>query len=162
MEETFSEFSAFVTKYLNDDYETIMSSTSKDYGRALKALREREVFELQLKQSNGSLPVFSAYLDWERTSSKSSIPRLTQTLFERALVIYWQQPSIWQDYASFAVRQFQMALIENRSKRNSMILKLYRSLKGRLAIVPGVEIFGAFIFVFKPRWITILSKISSR
>ena len=162
MEETFSEFSAFVTKFLNDDYETIMSSTSKDYGRALKALREREVFELQLKQSNGSLSVFSAYLDWERTSSKSSIPRLTQTLFERALVIYWQQPSIWQDYASFAVRQFQMALIENRSKRNSMTLKLYRSLKRRLAIVPGVEIFGAFIFVFKPRWIIILSKISSR
>ena len=111
MEETFAEFSAFVTKYINDDYESVMSSTSKDYGKALQALRDREVFELQLQQSNASLPVFAAYLDWERSSSKSSIPQLTQTLFERALVIYWQQPSIWQDYAYFAVRRLRMELI---------------------------------------------------
>jgi|SRR5277367_3095313 hypothetical protein len=126
MEETFSEFSAFVTKYINDEYETIMSSTSKDYGKALKALREREAFELQLQQSNASLPVFSAYLDWER--SKSSIPRLTQSLFERALVTLWPQPSIWQDYAHFAVRQFQMALKRMyRSKSGSMIQRWYPS-----------------------------------
>jgi len=111
MEETFSEFSAFVTKYLNDEYEQIMSSASKEYGKAIRTLRERELFELQLQQSNGSLPVFSAYLDSER-SSKSSLPRLTQTLFERALVIYWQQPSIWEDYAYFAVRLLQMILIK--------------------------------------------------
>jgi hypothetical protein len=93
---------------MNDQYEETMSSTSKEYGKALKALREREVFELQLKQSNGSLPIFFAYLDWERSlSPKSSNPRLTQTLFERALVIYCLQPSLWQDYASFAVIQLQ-------------------------------------------------------
>jgi len=162
MEDTFSEFSAFVTKYINDEYETIMSSTSKDYGKALKALREREVFELRLQQSNASLSAFSAYLDWERSSPKSSIPPLTQTLFERALVIHWQESSIWQDYIHFAVCKFQMALIgKYRSKRSSMIQKLYPSLSGRLAIVPGVEIFGRFIFAFSPRWTTIPSKISS-
>ena len=163
MEDTFSEFSAFVTKYINDEYETIMSSTSKDYGKALKALREREVFELRLQQSNASLSAFSAYLDWERSSPKSSIPPLTQTLFERALVIHWQESSIWQDYIYFAVWPFPMALIgKYRSKRSLMIQRWYPSLSGRLAIVPGVEIFGRFIFAFSPRWITIPSKISSQ
>jgi hypothetical protein len=160
MEDTFSEFSAFVTKNINDEYEKIMSSTSKDYGKALKALREREVFELRLQQSNASLSAFLVYLDWERSSTKSSIPRLTQTLFERALVIHWQESSIWQDYIYFAVWPFPMALIgKYRSKRSSMIQRWYPSLSGRLAIVPGVEIFGHFIFDFSPRWTTIPSKI---
>jgi hypothetical protein len=104
MEETFSEFSAFVTKYSNDTYESTMSSTSKEYGKALKALREREVFELQLIQSNGSFEVFSAYLEWEQSSSpKVRNSRLTQSLFERAMVMHWQQPSIWEDYAYYGV-----------------------------------------------------------
>lgn len=104
MEETFSEFSAFITKYSNDNYESIMSSTSKEYGKALKALREREVFELQLIQSKGSFEVISAYLEWEQSSSpKVHNARVTQSLFERALIIYWQQPSIWVDYIYYGV-----------------------------------------------------------
>ena len=107
MEETYSEFSAFVGKYSNDTYESTMSSTSKEYGKALKALREREVFELQLNQSNHSFEAFSAYLDWEQSSvPKTQNPRLAQTLFERTLVIYWQQPSTWEDYVYYAVRSF--------------------------------------------------------
>ena|ERR1700694_2573721 len=103
MEETFSDFSAFVTKYSNDTYEATMSSTSKDYGKALKALREREVFELQLKQTTGSYQVYVAYLEWEQTAAKVQNPRMVQTLFERALVTFWQQPSIWEDYAYYTV-----------------------------------------------------------
>jgi hypothetical protein len=104
MEETYAEFSAFVGKYSNETYEATMSSASKKYGKALKALREREVYELQLLQSNGSYDVFSAYLCWEQaSSSKSHHPRLVQMLFERTLVIYWQDQSIWEDYAYYAV-----------------------------------------------------------
>jgi hypothetical protein len=103
MEQTFSEFSAFVTKYSNDTYESTMSSASKEYGKALKALREREVFELQLQQSSGSYQVFLAYLDWEKYSAKPHNLHLTQTLFERALLIYWQQPSLWEDYSYYLV-----------------------------------------------------------
>jgi squamous cell carcinoma antigen recognized by T-cells 3 len=103
MEATFSDFSAFVTKYRNDKYEATMSSTSKDYGKALKALREREIFELKLKQSNGSFEVFAAYLQWEQTAAKVQNPLLIQALFERTLVTYWQQPNIWEDYANYIV-----------------------------------------------------------
>src|SRR5436190_6784397 len=107
MEETYSEFSVFVGEYSNDTYESTMSSTSKEYGKALKALREREVFELQLHQSNQSFEAFSAYLNWEQSSApKSQNPRLAQILFERTLVIYWQQQSTWEDYVYFAVRSF--------------------------------------------------------
>ena len=81
-----------------------MSSTSKDYGKALKALREREIYELQLSQTNGSYEVYSAYLEWELSSTaKVQLPRLTQMLFERILVTYWQQDSLWQEYAYFGV-----------------------------------------------------------
>lgn len=107
MEETYSDFSAFVGKYSNDTYESTMSSTSREYGKALKALREREVFELQLNKSNYSFDAFSAYLDWEQSSGfKSQNPRMVQTLFERTLVIYWQQQSTWEDYVYYAVRSF--------------------------------------------------------
>ena len=103
LEETYSDFSAFVTKYNNDDYQRIMSVTTKTYGKSLKALRERELYELQLSRSSGSFEVFSAYLEWEQSSAKVKIPELIQTLFERALVTFWQQPSIWEDYATFGV-----------------------------------------------------------
>jgi hypothetical protein len=103
LEETYSDFSAFVTKYSNDTYQPIMASTSKEYGKALKALREREIFELQLTQSNGSYQVFSAYLEWEQAAAKTKIPRLTQTLFERTLVAFWQQSSLWEDYVYYGV-----------------------------------------------------------
>ena len=75
MEETYSDFSAFVGKYSNDTYESTMSSTSREYGKALKALREREVFELQLNQSKHSFEAFSAYLDWEQ----SSAPKISES-----------------------------------------------------------------------------------
>jgi squamous cell carcinoma antigen recognized by T-cells 3 len=108
MEETQAEFSAFVTKYNNDQYESIMTSTSKEYGKALKALREREVYELQLIQTNSSYEVYSAYLEWElSTSAKVQIPRLTQMLFERVLVTYWQQDELWQEYVYFGVLSLQ-------------------------------------------------------
>jgi hypothetical protein len=104
MEETHAEFSAFTTKYNNHKYESIMSSSSKEYGKALKALREREIYELQLSQTNGSYEVFSAYLEWElSTNAKVQLPRLTQMLFERTLVTYWQQDALWQEYAYFGV-----------------------------------------------------------
>ena len=103
MEETFSDFSAFVTRYNNDIYEAVMSSTSKGYGKALKALRERELFELQLKQSNGSYEAYLAYIEFELSSAKVQIPRLTQTLFERVLCIFWQQQPLWLEYISYAV-----------------------------------------------------------
>lgn len=104
MEDTYSEFSAFIGKYSNDTYEATMSSSSKEYGKGLKALREREVFELQLVQSHGSYEIFSAYLNWEQSSSpKYHNPRLVQALFERTLVLYWQQHSVWEDYAYYAV-----------------------------------------------------------
>jgi len=104
IEETFQEFSSFVSKHQNDNYEKIMSSASKDYGKALKAVREREVFELQLTQTNYSYETFSAYLQWEMSNSpKAHITPLTKTLFERALVTWWQQAPIWEDYAHFVV-----------------------------------------------------------
>jgi len=104
MEDTYQEFSSFISKHHNDDYEKIMSSTSKDYGKALKALREREIFELQLTQTNYSYEAYSAYLQWELSNGpKIHITPLTKTLFERALVTWWQQGSVWEDYASFAV-----------------------------------------------------------
>lgn len=87
-----------------------MSATSKDYGKSLKALREREIFELQLTQSNGSYEVFSAYIEWEQSSAKVKIPRLTQTLFERCLVVYWQQTTVWEDYTYYAVYIVQLGV----------------------------------------------------
>ena len=81
-----------------------MSSSSKDYGKSLRGLREREDFELQVRQSGGSLETFSAYLDWELSSApKFHNSRLVQTLFERTLVIHWQQQAIWDDYVYYAV-----------------------------------------------------------
>jgi|SRR5271156_744223 len=103
MEETFSEFSAFVTQYSNDTYEATMMSAAKEYGKALKAFRERELYEFQLSKSNGSFEVYSTYLEWEQTAAKHQNPRLTQALFERALATYWQIYTIWEDYAYYGV-----------------------------------------------------------
>ena len=80
-----------------------MASASKEYGKSLKALRDREIFELQLKQSNGSLDVYAAYLEWEQSAANVQMPLLTRALFERTLATYWQQPTLWEDFVYFAV-----------------------------------------------------------
>jgi squamous cell carcinoma antigen recognized by T-cells 3 len=118
MEETHAEFSAFVTKYNNDSYEAIMSSASKDYGKALKALREREFFELQLQHSGGSYEAYLSYIQWEQsTTKKVFIPALLRTLFERALVTHWQQPSLWDEYVHFAVYLMEIDLISQIQRK---------------------------------------------
>lgn len=99
-----------------------MTSASKGYGNALKALREREIFELQVTQSNGSYEVYSAYLEFELSSAKVQIPRLTQILFERILRIFWQQQPLWLEYSSYAVQTISQSnepLITSRAKRSS-------------------------------------------
>ena len=104
MEETYAEYSSFIGKYSNDNYEATMSSSSKDYGKSLRGLREREDFELQVRQSGGLLEIFSKYLDWELSSApKFHNSRLVQTLFERTLAINWQAQAIWESYVHYAV-----------------------------------------------------------
>jgi squamous cell carcinoma antigen recognized by T-cells 3 len=123
MEDTFQEFSSFISRYQNDNYEKIMASTSKDYGKALKALREREIFEMQLQQTGYSNETYFAYLQWELSNApKVHITPLTKTLFERALAIWWQQSSIWEDYAHFVIKkkfeEDEVAIVLDRAIRN--------------------------------------------
>jgi len=123
-----------------------MSSSSKDYGKALKALREREIFELQLAQTNYSYETFSSYLQWELSNGpKVHITPLTTTLFERALVTWWQQPSIWEDYAHFAVLP-SIQRPKSRFKNESMKKKLPSFWIERSGIVGGAEISGVSVF----------------
>lgn len=109
--QTFQLFSTFVTNYDNASYEESMVSTTKHAADAKAKYSSREMFELRLNQamqSNEELAIWTAftqYLEWEvgQVRKKNGSYRLTNTLFERAVLQLSTNADLWEDYVFFIV-----------------------------------------------------------
>ncbi|KAE8453990.1 hypothetical protein EG329_007766 [Mollisiaceae sp. DMI_Dod_QoI] len=116
-EETSQMFSAFVSKYDESAYESIMVQVTKLAKDAKDIYEHREKHELQLKQATNSgdndavKQEMKSYLDWEHgqalKKTKKGAPAnplsLCVALYERALcsTSLGADPSIWEDYVVF-------------------------------------------------------------
>ncbi len=97
-EETFNDYSSFVTAHDNSNYEDNMVKANKIYSRTKQAAEERDFFELKLVSSGYSLDSFYEYIENEKVSKLMSSPNNVRNLYERAIILYCIDPTLWDDY----------------------------------------------------------------
>ncbi|KAG0130421.1 hypothetical protein HOY82DRAFT_486640 [Tuber indicum] len=109
--DTFSEFSTFITRYDNANYESIMVSTNKLYAAALAKYNERSRYEDRLpKHGQVSLAeewnAWAEYLEWETSRPKKKLDvDMACALYERCLLCFGEQARVWEEYVFFALEK---------------------------------------------------------
>lgn len=100
MENTFSDYSRFVTLHDNDSYSTRLPAANKRYAPALALLAEREVKEVELKRQGYSPEVYIEYAAWERAVKRPAL-QLVVNLYNRAVAQYPEDVAVWDAYLEF-------------------------------------------------------------
>ncbi|KAF9169468.1 Splicing factor [Mortierella sp. AD010] len=100
LENTFSGFSSFISKYCGQDYEESMIQSNKIVNTTRELLENLVPFEEHLVTANNSLEAFTGYLDYELSHHKDQFAQI-RTLFERAIAVHCLVPSLWNDYLGF-------------------------------------------------------------
>ncbi|PWW76639.1 hypothetical protein C7212DRAFT_279352 [Tuber magnatum] len=109
--DTFSEFSTFITRYDNANYESVMVSTNKLYAAALSKYNERSIYEDRLaKHGQVSLAeewnAWAEYLEWETSQPKKKLDvDMACALYERCLLCFGEQARVWEEYVFFALEK---------------------------------------------------------
>ncbi|KAI8082625.1 uncharacterized protein B0P05DRAFT_537764 [Gilbertella persicaria] len=104
-EDTFQAYSSFVTQYHNQEYEASMVEANKIYAKIKKAAEERDYYELQLTSTGYALDAFYQYIDYELTTKNMFALNHVRSLYERAIVYYCTDPSLWDDYILFLIER---------------------------------------------------------
>lgn len=102
-EETFTDYSGFVTAHDNANYEENMVNANRIYSKTKRAAEERDLLELKLVSTNYSLDAFYEYIENEKISKLMSSPNNVRNLYERAIIIYCVDPTLWDDYILYLV-----------------------------------------------------------
>jgi squamous cell carcinoma antigen recognized by T-cells 3 len=105
-DETSQIFSTFVTKYDEAAWEKTMVTVTQLAKTAKELYSQREVHELKLQSTvtSGDIETKEAamieYLDWEaiQSNKKNGSPALLFALYERALIMFPTNSTIWEDY----------------------------------------------------------------
>ncbi|CAG8586062.1 26639_t:CDS:10, partial [Racocetra persica] len=94
---TFSDYSSFVTKYDNPNYEKHMVDANASFSQAKRKYYERDHYEQTLIASGNGLDKYMEYIEFEK---KQSAPnwQAVRTLYERAIVFHYLDPSLWENY----------------------------------------------------------------
>ncbi|GAA5825178.1 hypothetical protein JCM5353_002251 [Sporobolomyces roseus] len=100
IKQTFDEYSSFVTKFDNDNYDQSLPAAAKLYAPAAKRSDEREIEEAKLKTANYSAQAYIDYIAWEREVKRPDIP-LVKALLERAIKDHPSEYELWETYVEF-------------------------------------------------------------
>ena len=109
-DDTFMKFSNFTSSYENSSYEETMVAISRQGADAKARMSAREEFESRLQRTSGSGDMsaewtcFAEYLGWEMSLNRKKklfSYELTNALFQRALLKFPMDPSLWEDYLVF-------------------------------------------------------------
>ncbi|CAG8594482.1 10615_t:CDS:10 [Cetraspora pellucida] len=120
VEKTFSDYSSFITKYDNLNYEKHMVDANVSFSQAKRKFYERDHYEQALVASGHGLDKYMEYIEFEK---KQSAPnwQAVRTLYERAIVYHYLDPSVWENYI------FQ--LIEKKFPNNMALIVAERSVR---------------------------------
>lgn len=102
-ESTFSAYSTFISTYDNSNYEDTMVKANKIYAKTKKAAEERDRYELQLDSTGYSLDAFNQYIEYEKRTKVMFSLIHVRSIYERAIVYYCTDPTLWDDYILFLV-----------------------------------------------------------
>ncbi|KAK9767498.1 Splicing factor, variant 2 [Basidiobolus ranarum] len=121
LENTFSQYSTFVTKYSNQNYEAEMVAANPIYTKAMGFCTQIELYEVALEQTANSLKSYQQYIEFLRKSKDLDV-FYVKSMYERALQIHCLDPSLWDDYIVYLLGNFRIQNIVlkvcERSVRN--------------------------------------------
>ncbi|ODQ54656.1 hypothetical protein SAICODRAFT_77260, partial [Saitoella complicata NRRL Y-17804] len=103
LEGTFSNYSSFVSKYLEADYEVELVAANTIVANTRRLLHAREPFETSLKQSGNSAEAFAEYIHFEFTRREHEIPELRKALYERTMAAHPFSAGIWDEYVLYLI-----------------------------------------------------------
>ncbi|GAA6013848.1 hypothetical protein JCM11491_000444 [Sporobolomyces phaffii] len=103
IKQTFDEYSRFVTKFDNDNYDQSLPAASKLYSGAAKKSDEREIEEAKLKTANYSAPAYLEYIAWEREVKRPDVA-LVKALLNRAVADHPNEAELWETFVEFEWR----------------------------------------------------------
>ncbi|RHZ79064.1 hypothetical protein Glove_152g72 [Diversispora epigaea] len=104
LEKTFTDYSSFITKYNNDNYESLMIESNSLFSEAKSQYYKRDKYEQELIDSNFTLDKFMNYIQFEKQQPKSFLP-IIRTLYERAIYIHYLVPYLWEDYIFYLLEK---------------------------------------------------------
>lgn len=113
-DQTSQTYSTFISTYFSRDYEGIMVAANQAAYQGKVDYEARDMFEMRLRNAAASgnkdaeWTIFSEYLDWELAQPyKKRLFRyeLTEALYQRALLRFPSDASLWEDYVVFLVEQ---------------------------------------------------------
>lgn len=112
-DQTFQNFSGFVSTYCNSKYEEIMSETVVRASEPKALYNAREEFEHRLAKALESgdrtleWSVYSEYIDWELTRNRRKRGDfsfdLANAIYQRAVLHFPTDVSLWEDYVMFLI-----------------------------------------------------------
>ncbi|CAG8433358.1 1567_t:CDS:10 [Diversispora eburnea] len=104
LEKTFTEYSSFITKYNNDNYESLMIESNSLFNEAKSQYYKRDKYEQELIDSNFALDKFMNYIQFEKQQPKPFLP-IIRTLYERAIYVHYLVPYLWEDYIFYLLEK---------------------------------------------------------
>lgn len=84
LDESFSEFTSFVSKFNQEHYESLVQEANRIYQKTLKAQRYYETYELKLLEDTTSIVTWCSYLKQVHQYSGGDVKKIN-TLFYRSL-----------------------------------------------------------------------------
>ncbi|GET53286.1 RNA-binding protein Prp24 [Rhizophagus irregularis DAOM 181602=DAOM 197198] len=105
VDKTFSDYSSFITKYDNFNYENVMIETNKYVSETKGKYYERDQYENALTASNNPLDKFMDYIDFEKKQKKPVVNAI-RTLYERAIANYYFDNTLWENYMLFLLEKY--------------------------------------------------------
>ena len=130
-DQTFQIFSTFMSSYDNAVYEDTMVAVNRQGVNAKQKYEAREIFEMKLQKAidaadkSTEWSVMTGYLDWELSQSrgsKMSSFEPANSLYQRAILRFSTNTSLWEDYSMFLVDES-----EHQRHSIAMLLLLERA-----------------------------------
>lgn len=103
MDTTFSDYSSFVSTYMEQRYESELVAANTVYGSAKSLWDFRETKELDLASAGFTPDAYISYAMWERTGKKAAQlnPMHAANIYERAVAHHRAEYSVWEAYQDF-------------------------------------------------------------
>ncbi|GES81199.1 pre-mRNA splicing factor [Rhizophagus clarus] len=125
VDKTFSDYSSFITKYDNSNYENVMIETNKYVSEAKNKYYERDQYENALTASDNTLDKFMDYIEFEK-KPKKPVVNVIRTLYERAIAKYYLDNTLWENYMLFLIEKY---LIDKKVSISTLIATAERSVR---------------------------------
>ncbi|KAI9319735.1 hypothetical protein BX666DRAFT_2024808 [Dichotomocladium elegans] len=108
---TFNQYSTFITTYDNANYEENMVKANKVFAKTKAAADDRDMFEIKLAESGYSLDMFYQYIEHEKVTELRPSLNSIRNLYERAVAIYCTDVGLWDDYICFLLERVHLPFV---------------------------------------------------